>query len=75
MVQEESTNIRVTAQKKIWEMASAIITVNVTSLNAFGMDMTVMIPRHFLRIILINARVIIKGTGRLSKQGSMNRSV
>ena len=64
MEQERSTNTHVTAQKKIWEMASAIITVNVTSLSAFGMDMTVMIPRHFPLIILINALVITKGTGK-----------
>ena len=63
MVQEESTNIRVTAQKKIWEMVSAIITVNVTSLSAFGMDMTVMIHRHCLHITLINVLAIIKGNG------------
>ena len=63
MVQEESTNMNVNVQKKTWEMASAITTVNVTSLNAFGMDMTVMIPCRFLRIILINAQATTKGNG------------
>ena len=50
-------------QKINMQMENATIIKNATSLNAFGMDMIVMIFNHFLLITLINAQVIIKGIG------------
>ena len=67
MVQEKSTNINVSVQKKKWEMANAITIRRAISLNAFGMDTTAMIYYHCLLIILINALVIIKGNGWIER--------
>ena len=72
MVQEKSININANVQRKKWAMENAIIILHAISLNAFGMDTTVMIYFHFLLITLINALVIIKGIGSKCKFGFQN---
>ena len=62
-MQEKSTSTNAIVQRRNLVMASATIILNVTSLNAFGTDMTVTIFYRNPPIISINALVIIKGTG------------
>ena len=63
--ERESIDGSVIAEKTSMLMVSVTIFASATSLNVFGMDMIVMIYYHLITTILINALVIIKGTGSL----------